>query len=83
MSFKKKIENMILSRSKSYKFYKDQYEKYIKDNEKSIPQIEKEFDQLKKEFEDFKNRTDNHMDSTTYLLKNVYVDHEISQLEMH
>lgn len=79
MSFKKKIENMILSRSKSYKFYKDQYEKYIKDNEKSIPQIEKEFDQLKKEFEDFKNRTDNHMDSTTYLLKNVYVDHEISQ----
>ena len=79
MSFKKKIENMILSRSNSYNFYKNQYEKYIAGDIEDISKIEKEFKQLKKEFEEFKNQTNDHMDSTTYLLKNVYVDHELNE----
>ena len=70
---------MILSRSNSYNFYKNQYEKYIAGDIEDVAKIEKEFKQLKKEFEEFKNQTNDHMDSTTYLLKNVYVDHELNE----
>ena len=54
MSFKKKIENMILSRSNSYNFYKNQYEKYIAGDIEDVAKIEKEFKQLKKSLKNLK-----------------------------
>ena len=79
MSLKKKIENMILSRSNSYLFYKNQYEKNIANKKNSDPNVEKQFKKLKKEFEDFKRNTDDRMDSASFLFNNIFVDYELNE----
>lgn len=78
MSFKSKIEQWILSKSGSYKFYKSQYEKYILHNENLDPTIEEEFNQIKKDFNIFKNTTDKQMETMNYLMKTLFVDYEMN-----
>ena len=78
LSIKKKIENIILSRSNSYQFYKKEYEKNIKNKKNATPDIEALFNEIKEEFNDIKSTTDGYMDSSTYLLRTLLVDYELN-----
>ena len=78
MSFKEKLENMILSRSNSYKFYKEQYEKNsLPKNEN--PEIEARLTEMKKELNTFKRVTDNQMESISYLLGTAFFDYQLNE----
>ena len=79
MGLKRKIEDIILSRSNSYQFYKREYEKNSKGNKNSDNDIEKDFEKLKKQFDSFKTNTDRYMDSSTYLLRTLLVDYELNE----
>ena len=75
MSFKKKIEEMILSRSNSYQFYKEQYESNKSDN----IALEQQLNQMKQELDSFKRTTDNQMESMAYLFRTVFFDYQINE----
>ena len=78
MSFKQKIENMILSRSDSYKFYKEQYEKNSQPKNED-PEMEARLNDMKKELNDFKRVTDNQMETISYLLRTTFFDYQLNE----
>lgn len=78
MSLKQKFEKLILSKSSSYNYYKDQYEKHILNKKDLDPSIEEEFNQIKKEFIEFKHTTDKQMNTVHQLMKNLFIDYELN-----
>ena len=75
MGIKKTLEEKILSRSNSYKFYKDYYEKH---SGVSNPKLEKQLKQLQKDFNDYKSKNDAYIDSANYLFNTLFIDYEMN-----
>ena len=74
MNIKNRIEQIILSKSNSYKFYKDYYDKHIEDKS-----VEEQFKEIKEEYLILRTNTWGYMNSSHYLLKTILVDYELNE----
>lgn len=77
MGIKKTLNDLILNRSGSYRFYKEFYEKN-KDSP-SNPSLEKKFEKLQKDFNDYKAKNDDYIESANYLFTTLFVDYEMNE----
>ena len=80
MAIKQKISDLILNHSSSYLYYKKRYEKIVSSKEfKNYKKLENDFNELKAEHEAFKKTAIDHLESSNFLLKTLYLDYDINE----
>lgn len=80
MGIKQKVSDLILNHSSSYLYYKNRYEKIISSKEfKDYKKLKKDFNELKAQHEEFKILAINHLESSNFLLKTLYLDYDINK----
>lgn len=77
MGIKNTLNEFILNKSGSYRFYKDFYEKN-KDSS-SNPTLEKKLEDLQKDFNEYKRKNDDYIESANYLFTTLFVDYEMNE----
>ena len=78
MKIKKKIMNLLLTKSNSYNFYKTEYKNNKKENKK-IDKLESNIIELKQELDNYKKINEEHMDSFNYLFKTLFLDYNLNE----
>lgn len=73
MKIKKKIMNLVLSKSNSYNFYKSEFQKNKNENEK-FEELELKIFELKKDIDNFKQTHEENFDSINYLFNTLFLD---------
>lgn len=76
MGIKKSLEELILNKSNSYRFYKDFYEK---NKGSKDPNLEAQLEKLRNEFNDYKEKNEEYIESSTYLFTTLFVDYELNE----
>lgn len=77
MGIKKSLEELVLKRSNSYRYYKEFYEQH-KDSAND-PNLEAQLKKLRKDFDDYKEKNEEFIESSTYLFTTLFVDYELNE----
>lgn len=75
MGLKKTVEQIILSKSNSYKFYKDYYDKH---HDVSTDKLDAQVAKLQKDFNNYKKRNDEYINSANFLFNKIFIDYELN-----
>lgn len=78
MGIKNTLQELVLNRSNSYRFYKEFYEKN-KGSAKKDPELEQQLESLRKDFNEYRRKNDDYIDSTNFLFTTLFVDYEMTE----